>query len=551
MVKAGPKITLGADPEFELVVGGRVASASSILREDIHLPWGDIGVDGAGWPLELRPNPSETARGLVANVGRLLVAVPKVLGGVPSTMCEVYAIGGHVHIGFETAPDLAYQDIVKTIDDVLGDILYSLNTRTRVSAGYGRRGDWRDQRWGVEYRTPPAAVWSHPGVALTFVGAIKWAVQELLMGEDPRKSPALERVRAAAKNAAAFVKRYNGRLHWGAWQSLVGEVDLTRHLGVKIHFDSGDRDHKFFGDLEAMCTRLGLGSVRIVSLRQSRGDYASNVPGYGTLVDGFAEFTPGGTLCLSWRFRNDPEFRRQEMPKLEAAIADLMRKDEADDNRLVKEVIPLKVAGAAEEPDLEPMEVQNSRNYENYYVCDGCGEDVHVEDVLISRSGYAYCPDCYHDRYTRCERCDREVHRDDAYYSEDNCGPYCERCYSELYVRCERCGSEVCYEDSYTSDDGYIYCEECYDELFTTCAHCEREVQRDDAYYYDDEAYCEECYDELFAHCEGCDAEYPVEDVSLARVRAKTGEVYEVGLCSECRGGYYRYDPEEDVWVEV
>jgi len=235
---------------------------------------------------------------------------------------------------------------------------------------------------------------------------------------------------------------------------------------------------------------------------------------------------------------------------LEAAIANLMGKGKVNDERLVKEVIPLKVAGVAEEPELEPIDVQHSRNYEDYYVCEGCGEDVHVEDVLISRSGYAYCPDCYHDRYTRCDRCNREIHRDDAYYSEDNHGPYCERCYSELYVRCERCESEVYYEDSYTSEDGYIYCEECYDELFTTCVHCEEDVNRDDAYYYDDEAYCRECRDKLFTYCEGCYEYHPNEDVELVRMR-RGDFVREATLCQYCREENYRYDPEEDVWVEV
>ena len=40
-------ITLGADPEFELVVGGEVVNASRVLREDVRLPWGDIGIEGS------------------------------------------------------------------------------------------------------------------------------------------------------------------------------------------------------------------------------------------------------------------------------------------------------------------------------------------------------------------------------------------------------------------------------------------------------------------------------------------------------------------------
>ena len=335
-------ITLGADPEFELVVGGRVVSASNILREDVWLPWGDIGVDRTGYPLELRPCPSKSARGLVTNVGRLLLAVPKVVrSGYPSTMCELYAIGGHIHIGGIKKGEL--QTVVYAIDDALGDIFHSLNPEARVRQGYGTRKDWRSQSWGVEYRTPPAAIWAHPQVAITFVGAIKWAAQELLRGKNPLKSAALPRVREAVSKAADFVRKYNWRLHWGAWEASLGETEVDQYLGAKtmILGHGLERDTHFVDDMKAMCDRLGIKSLRI--LPSYRGDFATNIPGYGTLVGDFVTFMPGGTLFLSWRFRNDPKFRREELPKLEAAIATLIETNEkeGDGGRLVKEVIHL------------------------------------------------------------------------------------------------------------------------------------------------------------------------------------------------------------------
>jgi hypothetical protein len=518
------QVTLGADPEFELVVGGRIVSASSVLRDDIRLPWGDIGVDGAGWPLELRPVPGKTARELVQNVGKLLMAVPKVVGGLPSSLCEVYAIGGHIHVGFSSAPNIAYRDIVKVVDDALGDLLYSLNTRTRTSAGYGRRGDWRDQRWGIEYRTPPSAIWSHPGVALTFVGAIKWAVQELLRGENPLRSPALTKVRAAAKNAAAFVRRYGGRLHWGAWSVFAGEVDFARHLGIKIHFDTGERDDTIFDDLRAMCARLGIASIRVVSLHRSRGQYATNVPGYGTLVDGFAPFTPGGALCLSWRFRTDPDFRREELPKLEAAIVDLMRKDDVDDDRLVKEVVPLKVAGV---PPEEP------------------------EPGLIEAPGFHNEDDEEDEDYVRCESCRRRVHVDDTYVADNGDGPYCTDCYCEIYDRCTYCDREVPTEDVYRTENGDAYCERCYTRLFVICAHCEGEVRREEAVSHNHDFYCERCFEDLFTMCEHCAEFYPNDDVDYVNVQRGDGCIREMALCQYCREDSYRYDEEDDVWVGV
>jgi len=133
------RVTLGADPEFELVVCGEVVGASRVLREDIRLPWGDIGVDGAGYPLELRPVPSESPRTLVVNVGQLLMAIPKVVGGYPSTMCEAHPIGGHVHVGNVMEKD--YERVVYALDDSLGDIFYDLSPGIRIRHGYGRRRD--------------------------------------------------------------------------------------------------------------------------------------------------------------------------------------------------------------------------------------------------------------------------------------------------------------------------------------------------------------------------------------------------------------------------
>ena len=469
MGKMAATITLGADPEFEVIVRGRVVSASDILGENIELPEGEIGVDGAGYPLELRPNPSETARGLVANVGRLLAAVPREARGLPSTIGEKYAIGGHLHIGFAggAAPD--YEEIARGLDRALGDIFYSLSSEARLKAGYGKRGDWRSQRWGVEYRTPPASIWAHPRAALVFVGATRWVARELLGGNNPLKSPALPKIRGAAKSAAAFVRRDGSRLHWGAWETFIGaEAPLACDGPAPIvKFDDGECDPTFINDMGAMCARLGIRSVRIIPLRWNRGDFASNVPGYGALAEGFSAFTPGGTLCLSWRFRNDAEFRRQELPKLEAAIAALLEPPPSDDDgggRLIKEAVPLKLSSSAEgEPEAPEVEAEAEAlepEAEETYYCDRCGEALHREDAFVTDGGE---------------------------------GPYCEGCYYELYGRCARCNREVYISDVCEASNGHAYCEPCYYRLYAICAHCGEEIWRNSAFVMDGDTYCVPC----------------------------------------------------------
>jgi HAMP domain-containing protein len=346
------RITLGADPEFELILDGEVVAVdrAEIASKVLVLPWGVIGVDKSGDPIELRPRPSADPEALVGNVGRLLLSVPRALGGFPSTISEEYPLGGHVHIGGVPSED--QEELVEVIDGLLGDLFYALSAELRLNRGYGRRGDWQEKRWGFEYRTPPASVWSHPGVALTFVRAIKWVTEKFLSGEDLFEDPAWPAVRAGAEKATEFVRKHGGRLHWGAWKEHIGRVDLRGKVKVKVFPDGSwiECDNSLFDDLRAMFARLGIPSVWVLPFLHSKGDYISSVPGYGEVVrERHLLYRPGGFLSLSWRFRNDPEFRRAEMGKLEAAIARLVEEieeiGERDGGRLVREAAPFGVEG--------------------------------------------------------------------------------------------------------------------------------------------------------------------------------------------------------------
>ncbi len=483
-------ITFGADPEFELVRGRRIVRASgAVPRGEVQLPWGAIGVDGAGDPLELRPAPATTPRELVDNVGRLLLSVPKLIGGVPSTMCEMYPIGGHLHIGFDTPAVRRYdENIVKAIDGELGAVFFSLNSRRRLESYYGRRGDWRTQEWGVEYRTPPAAIWCHPEVALAFLEGVAHVVNALVReGEwDPARDPAWGEIKERVRKAAEFVKKYGGRLHWGAWKEWVGDFHLAHESGVEVEFvASAEKDGAFLDDLRLMLIRLGLPRVRVLPLRKARGDYASNVRGYGVLVDGVSGFVPDLTLALSWRFRNDPAFRREELPKLEAAIARLLDGDGDDGNRLIKEAIPLD----GDWPDVPTpdnsvefaSEDEEEADEEDTFVCDECGYTFPDGDLCRSASGEMLCPDCYN-------------------------------------------------------------------EIYTDCYACGREVARDDAAYYEDGIYCPSCYEEHFGTCDECEEDYPRSDLHVIVVREGESEEYDWVVCEGCLSMDFEYNEEEGVY---
>jgi hypothetical protein len=461
-------VTFGADPEFELVMGGRVVPASRVLGNSVKLPWGIVGYDGAGAPLELRPNPSTSPGVLVKNVGRLLLSVPVITGGLPSTMGEMHAIGGHVHIGIRglTKNPGAVADAV---DKAVGDILYEMNTATRLRSPYGKRGDWRKQAWGVEYRTPPSTMWAHPEVALAFVKAIRRVVGLVLDGQDPASDTKWRAIRYNLASAAELVMRHDGRIHWEAWKAHVGE-DVEKVVrgagagGCIIRFD-GEReyDESFASDIGKMFTRLGIRDANVLVLPKSYGDYASNVVGYGS---GRFEHKPyegeegihAQPLMLSWRFCNDPTFRSEELPKLERAIAShVLKRKGLDDVRLVKEVIRLQVDWPDDEED-EAVELEAVETSPYTLICAACGNEVSSEDAIYNHEGEVYCEDCYHEEYGMCVVCESEVRLEDSFNRHGEV--YCERCYLEHFTVCDRCGEEVSRDEVFVVG-GFTCCDRC------------------------------------------------------------------------------------------
>jgi formylmethanofuran dehydrogenase subunit E len=529
MGKTG-KITLGADPEFELIVDGHLSVADDLLENDIDLPWGVIGKDGAGDQLELRPKPAYSPSVLVKNVGRLLLSVPNGVGALPSTMGEEYPLGGHIHIGGVSKDEL--EGALEVVDDAFGHIFYHMNSEARLDSSYGQVGDWRPQPWGVEYRTPPASVWSHPEVALTFLRAIKWVAEKVLEGEDPFEHPAWPFVHAATEKAAEFVKAHEGRLHWGAWREYVGRTVLSsEEETLEVVVEAGpqvERDEAFVGDIVLMCRRLGIPRVKIIPLHQRRGEFASNVPGYGDIAEDFSPYKPLGSLALSWRLRNDPEFRRAEMPKLERAIAQLLEKPEVGDGgRLVRDAVPFTVVLPVDllEEDLEENKGEVRWDPADSVECEACGLEMSQTEAHFNREGVPFCEERYHDRYETCGFCGREVEADNAYYDEHTGSAYCESCFWEHHTTCTSCDSTVSKEEAQYNEQGDPFCGECYLNTYTRCEECGREVTWEDAERHDDLYYCPSCYASLFVSCERCGAEVPQEEAHYYE---------ETPYCEEC-----------------
>ena len=200
--KNRPIITIGTDPEFALthIESGKlsVANSHSIFRSDEETA--RIGCDGAGTPIELRPHPTEInnltpmlkeIREDVYRIAKYIIPRKLIMkgGGVVGTKEQSVVIGGHIHFGsreFQLKSynrNLLYRSVSERVnsernrlasedfdvEENIKKLTRSLDTyfnpianffignheiHKRRLRGYGKIGDHRSQRWGIEYRTP-------------------------------------------------------------------------------------------------------------------------------------------------------------------------------------------------------------------------------------------------------------------------------------------------------------------------------------------------------------------------------------------------------------
>lgn len=176
------RITVGTDPEFELVAlnTGAVVNASNVVRTGTGATV-EIGVDGAGGPVELRPRASANPITVVSRMKKLFQRFTRRYPNYELSYAgDRYAIGGHIHVGIDNhrmSADLRRAHCV-IADDFFGRPLSSLNGSAR--GYYGQPGDHREQPWGTEYRVLAAGVFGDPELARIVMKGIKNIMANLL-----------------------------------------------------------------------------------------------------------------------------------------------------------------------------------------------------------------------------------------------------------------------------------------------------------------------------------------------------------------------------------
>jgi hypothetical protein len=176
-------LTLGGDPEFEVVLDGEIVPAGDIsIFSDGDLE-GPIGTDGATHTAELRPDPAYSPEEYVGNFMALVDRVSEE-GILLSVKGDTYPLGGHIHVGspnYNVVQALRdeVENFVQVLDDFVGRVL--LPTSGRARGGYARLGAYELKGYGWEYRTPPSSLYADPEMVRITYKLTKGLVETLLV----------------------------------------------------------------------------------------------------------------------------------------------------------------------------------------------------------------------------------------------------------------------------------------------------------------------------------------------------------------------------------
>lgn len=234
-------ISVGADPEFFLMDTklNRYISAHDKVPGNKQVPhklrYGAVQADGTA--VEFNINPAKTSKQFVDNINRTLKTIrnrvpkryafvykpsivfdevyfekevpekAKEFGCDPDYNCYNYDVGkpnpkpvareyaslrtgaGHIHIGFTNVNDPIDKNhifdckvLVKNLDKYFQYFSTFWDTDRRRANLYGRAGDFRPKKYGLEYRTLSNAWLNHPELWPWIFESVKWIVEQTKKG---------------------------------------------------------------------------------------------------------------------------------------------------------------------------------------------------------------------------------------------------------------------------------------------------------------------------------------------------------------------------------
>lgn len=149
------KITLGTDPEFEILNSENMNITPMEVKNCKK-----IGLDGCGRQLEIRPAFKYSPKDITNEISNIM----KILNGKKISVNEgTEPLGAHIHIGIDTVwYNIDKENINQVLSNIyscfIGSIFIETNNDLRRYHNYGNINDYRNQNHGIEYRSLPSYV---------------------------------------------------------------------------------------------------------------------------------------------------------------------------------------------------------------------------------------------------------------------------------------------------------------------------------------------------------------------------------------------------------
>jgi len=237
-------ITLGSDPEYEVIMYGRIVNARDVKSSCFeHGVDARIGTDGHGAQVEFRPGISPDENDATEKMKGLFEEVENISLGAKG---DTFPLGGHLHIGIVDSggkfqlKNEAYLKLVELLDHYIGHASSAANGTMR--GGYRGLSLHRLQTYGLEYRTPPAAIASTPTIYRTAMKICKTLTEKLLSGEefnfDASKGATKREYRRLGLNMHEIARYLVGL------KGFTSKLEATENI-VKFWLDS-DSEEKFY-----------------------------------------------------------------------------------------------------------------------------------------------------------------------------------------------------------------------------------------------------------------------------------------------------------------
>jgi len=327
------RLTFGGDPEFEMfdMRTRKIASASEIVHGGT-LSSHEIGVDGAGYQVEIRPSPSAHIDKFVKNFRDILLRFSREYPEYTlSAQGNRYPLGGHIHLGISPT-----QEIVDLLDHWVGEKVVDLSGTARGS--YKKLGAIERKPWGFEYRTPPAAIFLSPSVLRAVLKIIKRVIGAYCTRDGVALYPSDDEIRRLGierdwKVLEDFVSNYHSfdkdvMKNWRIKVQKVYNIDLVFRDDWEDEVKSFVKE-LFFRKLSKRLTKRlskqGIYRVVLFGLRRERGEVCS-FPNHLFSVIDYAYFVDNGLpFGFPLSVRMPDEFTDEIKKKWSILVDDIMR----------------------------------------------------------------------------------------------------------------------------------------------------------------------------------------------------------------------------------